>query len=321
MVSLALLALGSFGLTLLLIAVVRHLAICQGYVVQPMPARWHQRPTPILGGVAIFLGCFFPALLFSPRPSALLPLFLVAAPMFVVGLYDDLRHLNPATKLLGQLAAAATALFFGYSLHFFTSPPLDAVLTVLWIVGLTNAVNLLDNMDGLAGGIALIAACYLAFYFYQHQDQPHTWLALALVGAVAGFLVFNFHPAAIFMGDAGSLFLGATLSLLAIQAHGQASNIFSLVAVPACLLLVPILDPGLVTLTRVLRGQPISQGGKDHASHRLVVLGLTEPQAVLCLYVMAATSGATMLWIEKLSYTLGLALLPPVILSCVLFTA
>jgi len=195
------------------------------------------------------------------------------------------------------------------------------VLTVLWIVGLTNAVNLLDNMDGLSGGIGLIAALYLAFFFHQHQDPAHFWMALALSGAVAGFLVFNFHPASIFMGDAGSLVLGSTLSLLAIRAHGQASNIFSLVAVPTCLMLVPILDTGLVTLTRILRGQSISQGGRDHVSHRLVVLGLTEPQAVLCLYVMAAISGGTAVWIEQLSYTLSVALLPLVVLSCVLFTA
>jgi UDP-GlcNAc:undecaprenyl-phosphate/decaprenyl-phosphate GlcNAc-1-phosphate transferase len=316
-----LLAVCSFVLTLLLVPVVRRLATRWGCVVRPTQARWHKRPTPTLGGVAVFAGCFFPALFFASSPSSSLPLFLIASQMFVVGLYDDLRHLNPVTKLLGQLSAAATALLFGYSLQFATWPPIDAVLTVLWIVGLTNAVNLLDNMDGLAGGIGLIAALYLAFFFYQYQDQQHFWLALALAGAVAGFLVFNFHPASIFMGDAGSLFLGSTLGLLAIRAHGQASNIFSLVAVPACLLLVPILDTGLVTLTRILRGQPISQGGKDHVSHRLVVLGLTEPQAVLFLYAMAATSGATTLWIEKLSYTLSFALLPLVVLTCVLFTA
>lgn len=321
MANLILVAVGSFVLTLLLIPVVRRLATRWGCVVRPTQARWHKRPTPTLGGVAVFAGCFFPALLFAPSPSSSFPLLLIASQMFVVGLYDDLRHLNPVTKLMGQLSAAATALFFGYSLQFATWPPIDAVLTVLWIVGLTNAVNLLDNMDGLAGGIGLIAALYLAFFFYQYQDQQHFWLALALAGALAGFLVFNFHPASIFMGDVGSLVLGSTLSLLAIRAHGQASNIFSLVAVPTCLLLVPILDTGLVTLTRILRGQAITQGGRDHVSHRLVVLGLTEPQAVLCLYAMAATSGATTLWIEKLSYSLSLTLLPLVVLSCVLFTA
>jgi UDP-GlcNAc:undecaprenyl-phosphate/decaprenyl-phosphate GlcNAc-1-phosphate transferase len=321
MTNLLLVAAGSFLLTLGLIPVVRRLATRWDCVVRPTQARWHKQPTPTLGGVAVFAGCFLPTLAFSPSPSATLPLLLIAAQMFVLGLYDDLRQLHPVTKLLGQLSAAATALFFGYSLNFFAWAPMDAVLTILWIVGLTNAVNLLDNMDGLAGGIGLIAALYLAFFFYQHEDAHHVWLALALAGAVAGFLVFNFHPASIFMGDAGSLVLGSTLSLLAIRAHGQASNIFSLVAVPTCLLLVPILDTGLVTLTRILRGQAISQGGRDHVSHRLVVLGLTEPQSVLCLYTMAAISGGTALWIEQLSYTSSVALLPLIILSCVLFTA
>jgi UDP-GlcNAc:undecaprenyl-phosphate/decaprenyl-phosphate GlcNAc-1-phosphate transferase len=315
------LAIGAFGCTLLLIPLVRRLATRWGCVVQPTQARWHKRPTPTLGGVAVFAGCFVPVLAFAPNPSASLPVLLIAAQMFAVGLYDDLHQLHPVTKLLGQLSAAATALFFGYSLNFFAWAPMDAVLTVLWIIGLTNAVNLLDNMDGLAGGIGLIAALYLAFFFLQHDDPQHVWLALALAGALAGFLVFNVYPASIFMGDAGSLVFGSMLSLLAIRAHGQASNIFSLVAVPTCLLLVPILDTGLVTLTRILRGQAISQGGRDHVSHRLVVMGLSEPQAVLCLYVMAAISGGTALWIEQLSYTLSVALLPLIILSCVLFTA
>jgi len=241
--------------------------------------------------------------------------------MFIVGIYDDLRRINPATKLIGQIISAVTAIYFGYSLHFFTWTPLDALLTAMWIVGLTNALNLLDNMDGLAGGIALIAAVYLAFLFIQHGDTQQAVLALALAGAVAGFLLYNFHPARIFMGDAGSLFLGSALSLLTIHANGQASNILSLVAIPTCILLVPILDTTLVTITRLLRGQPISQGGKDHASHRLVVLGLSEPQAVLLLYIMACIAGATAVLIKWTSYSLSLAFLPMVIISFTLFTA
>ena len=311
----------SFVLTLFLVYPICRLVARWGYVALPTNERWHKRPTPSLGGLAFFVGCFFPALFFSPHPSAFFPFFLITLQMFVVGIYDDLRRINPATKLVGQIIAAATAIFFGYSLHFCTWPLLDAILTLFWIVGLTNALNLLDNMDGLAGGIGLIAALYLAFLFHQHGDLQYTLLTLALAGAVAGFLLYNFHPAAIFMGDAGSLFLGSMLSLLTIHAHGQASNILSLVAVPALILLVPIFDTLLVTFTRILRGQPISQGGKDHASHRLVVLGLTEPKAVLLLYLMAAISGATALLIERLSYALSLALLPLVVLSFALFTA
>lgn len=311
----------AFLLTLLLVPLVRRWATRWGYVSLPTTERWHQRPTPYLGGVAVFTGFLLPAFFFSPSPSSALPLFLVTSQMFVLGIYDDLRRINPATKFIGQIIAAATAIFLGYSLHFSAWPALDALLTALWIIGLTNAVNLLDNMDGLAGGIGLIAALYLTCLFRQHADPQNTVLALALVGAIAGFLVYNFYPASIFMGDAGSLFLGSTLSLLTTQAQGQASNVLSLVAVPALILLVPIFDTALVTLTRLLRGRPVSQGGTDHSSHRLVVLGLAEPKAVLLLYFTAAISGATALLIEQLSYTLSLALVPLVVLFLVLFTA
>jgi UDP-GlcNAc:undecaprenyl-phosphate GlcNAc-1-phosphate transferase len=306
----------AFLLTLLLVPLMRRLAIRWGCVALPTEERWHKRSTPSFGGVAFFMGFLLSALVFAPGASAALPLFLVAAQMFVLGVYDDLRRINPATKLMGQIIAAATAITFGYSLGFFSWPPLDALLTGIWIVGLTNAINLLDNMDGLAGGVALIAALFLTFL----GDLQHTSLVLAFAGAIAGFLVYNFHPASIFMGDAGSLFLGVTLSLLTLQARGQASNILSLVAVPTLILLVPIIDTALVMVTRILRGQPISQGGKDHTSHRLVSLGLTETKAVLLLYCMATISGASALFIEKLSYTLSLSLVPLIILAFGLFT-
>ncbi len=311
----------SFLLTILCLPLVRRLATRWGCVALPKKERWHTRPTPTLGGVAFFVG-FIPAVLFlSPDPLAVAPFFIVVTQMFAVGIYDDLRQINPATKLIGQIICAATAIFFGYSLHFFTWLPLDALLTAAWIIGLTNALNLLDNMDGLAGGIALIAALYLAFLFNQQGDTQHAVLALAIAGAVAGFLLYNFYPASVFMGDAGSLFLGASLSLLTVQANGQASNILSLVAVPTCILLVPILDTTLVTITRLLRGQSISQGGKDHASHRLVILGLSERQTVLLLYVMASIAGATAVLIKGFSYSLSLMFLPVVIILFALFTA
>jgi UDP-GlcNAc:undecaprenyl-phosphate GlcNAc-1-phosphate transferase len=167
----------------------------------------------------------------------------------------------------------------------------------------------------------LIAALYLAFLFTHQGDAQHVVLALALAGALGGFLLHNFYPASIFMGDAGSLFLGAALSLLTVHANGQASNILSLVAIPTCILLVPILDTTLVTVTRLLRSQPISQGGRDHASHRLVILGLSEPQAVLLLYLMATIAGASAVLIKGFSYSLSLVFLPLVLLSFTLFTA
>ncbi|MGE0827718.1 MAG: MraY family glycosyltransferase, partial [Candidatus Binatia bacterium] len=251
-----------------------------------------------------------------------LPLLLVTSLMGVLGLYDYLHHISPVVKLTGQIIGTAVAIFcYEYSLGFFPWPPLDAVLTALWIIGLTNSINLLDNMDGLAGGIGLIAVLYLAFLFHQRGDVQLTLFALTLAGAVAAFLVYNFHPASIFMGDTGSLFLGSALSLLTLHVHGQASNIFSFVAVPTLILLVPILDTSLVTLTRFFRGQPVSQGGRDHASHRLVILGFSEPKAVFLLYVMAGISGGAAVLIEWLSYTLSLILVPLIVLSFAVGTA
>ncbi|TMA82583.1 MAG: hypothetical protein E6J74_37415 [Deltaproteobacteria bacterium] len=311
----------SFLFTLLCVPLVRRLATRWGCTAVPRKERWHTRPTPTLGGLAFFLGFLAPVLLLSPDLASAVPFYIIVMQMFVVGFYDDVRHINPATKLIGQIISAATAIFFGYSLNFFTWAPLDALLTAIWIVALTNSLNLLDNMDGLAGGIALIAALYLAFLFTQQGDAQHVVLALALAGALGGFLLHNFYPASIFMGDAGSLFLGAALSLLTVHANGQASNILSLVAIPTCILLVPILDTTLVTVTRLLRGQPISQGGRDHASHRLVILGLSEPQAVLLLYLMATIAGASAVLIKGFSYSLSLVFLPLVLLSFTLFTA
>jgi UDP-GlcNAc:undecaprenyl-phosphate/decaprenyl-phosphate GlcNAc-1-phosphate transferase len=308
-------------LTIASVPVVSRLAARWGCIALPKRERWHTRPTPTLGGLAFWPPFLFVALLYSSNLSTGLSFFAVGAMMFVVGMYDDLRQLRPATKLLFQMIAAAAALCFGYRLNFFSWGPLDALLTAVWIVGLTNALNLLDNMDGLASGIGLIAAVYLAFLFNQLGDRDSMIIALALAGALGGFLFYNFHPAAIFMGDAGSLFLGTSLSLLTVRANGEASNILSLVAVPTCVLLVPILDTTLVTVTRVLRGQPISQGGRDHASHRLVVLGLSEAQAVLLLYLIAAVSGASALLFERFDYGLSVAFLPLVIVSFALFAA
>jgi UDP-GlcNAc:undecaprenyl-phosphate GlcNAc-1-phosphate transferase len=311
----------AFVITALSLPIASRLARRWGCLAIPNKERWHTRPTPTLGGLAFWPAFFLVALFASSDALKSLPFFIIATAMFAVGMYDDLRQIKPANKLICQIFAALMALGFGYRLNFFSWGPLDALLTVTWIVGLTNAVNLLDNMDGLAAGIGLIAASYLAFLFTQQGNQNAMFLALALAGVLGAFLIYNFHPASIFMGDAGSLFLGTSLSLLAIEANGEASNILSLVAVPTCILLVPILDTTLVTVTRLLRGQPISQGGKDHASHRLVILGLSEAQAVLLLYLIAAVSGASALLFERFDYGLSLAFLPLVILSFVLFAA
>lgn len=190
-----------------------------------------------------------------------------------------------------------------------------------WLVGITNAINLLDNMDGLAGGVALITAGFLSIFFWRTGYPELLILSLALCGSNIGFLVFNFPPAKIFMGDNGSMFLGFTLAVLAIARRTQASNIFAIIGVPTLILLLPILDTGLVAITRILRGQSLAVGGKDHTSHRLVAFGLSERQAVLVLYGIAIISGLASIGLDALDYDLSLVLIPILLIILSLFVA
>lgn len=245
-----------------------------------------------------------------------------SALMFLVGIYDDIRPLTPPVKMAGQLLAAGIVVFSGYRTAFFASELLNILFTVVWLVGITNAINLLDNMDGLAGGISFITACLLSFFFWRSPGQEEfLLLALVLAGAILGFLIFNFPPASIFMGDSGSLFLGFTLAVLAIARKPQASNVFAVLSVPTLIFLLPILDTTFVTFTRILRGQSPAQGGRDHTSHRLVAFGLSERQAVLVLYSLALGAGITGAVIESLDYTLSLVLIPVIVLSAALLAA
>lgn len=250
--------------------------------------------------------------------------------MFALGLWDDLRPISPSAKLIGQIAAATLVIFLGYQSAFF-SPKIEnallaqipnILLSYLWLVGITNAINLLDNMDGLAGGISLIASIVLGYFFWRDGDGPLLAVTLALGGALTGFLVHNFPPAKIFMGDSGSLFLGFLLATLAVtHSRQQASNVLAALGVPTLVFLLPILDTGLVTVTRLLRGQSPAQGGKDHTSHRLIAFGLSERQTLVVLYTVSLIAAFTAAAIESMNYWLSLAIAPMVIIGLALFAA
>jgi UDP-GlcNAc:undecaprenyl-phosphate GlcNAc-1-phosphate transferase len=327
----------SFGISLvfstLLMPVARRISFRLGRVAKPREDRWHRLPTPTLGGIGIF-SAFVISLLVESLVEAELSevrwgLLAGSAMVFLLGLIDDLKEIAPPTKLVGQILAASVVVFLGYTTGFFT-PRIpnnlvaqipNILLTFVWVVGITNAINLLDNMDGLAGGISLITACILSFFFWRSGDQGLLVMSLSLAGSILGFLFFNFPPASIFMGDSGSLFLGFTLAVLAIARQPQASNVFAVLGVPTLLFLLPILDTTLVTLTRILRGQSPAQGGRDHTSHRLIAFGLTERQAVLVLYGIALASGVVAAVLETLDYDLSLVLVPLLIMSLALVTA
>lgn len=286
---------GAAALTaLILTPLVRAVALRLGAVAHPKDDRWHDRPVVLLGGVALWSTTLLVMLLSVARGGSMpAPVIIAATCMFAVGLADDFLHLKPTTKLTAQIAVACLVMLLAPVPRWVGLPGLDILLTILWFVGVTNALNLLDNMDGLCAGIAAIAA--VAFCLsVGPTDQPVFSYAAALAGASAAFLVFNFKPASIFMGDSGSLFLGSSLAVLAVQTdHRADAGVLLAMAVPVLIMLIPIFDTTFVTVSRKLSARSASAGGRDHTSHRLVALGFSERQAVLILYLLAATGGAS----------------------------
>jgi len=311
----------AFILSLVLVPLVRNLANRFGQVADPRSDRWHEIPTPAIGGIGIF-GAFFLAIIIAgPRDQFPWELLIASGLAFFVGLIDDLKSLSPQAKLVGLFLAASVVVFSGNVTGFFSWQVANIAISFIWMVGIANALNLLDNMDGLASGTSLVVSAFLAYFFWRAGNTILFSLTLAMAGATLGFFIFNFPPASIFMGDSGSLFLGLTLASFAISREDQASNVFAVVGVPTLIFLLPILDTAMVSLTRLLRGQSPAQGGRDHTSHRLVALGLSERQTLFVLLGIAIFSGVSAVILEALSYTLSLILIPIVVLIFTLFSA
>ncbi|QQS32211.1 MAG: glycosyl transferase [Acidobacteriota bacterium] len=299
------------ALSLLLTYAVREVAIKRGIVAKPKTDRWHKRPTAMLGGVGIMAATVIAYLAFVPKTEGSLVVMGGAVLLFFVGLVDDLLNIRPYQKLIGQLAGAGILVLSGLTLPLTGNALIDIWITVFWVIGITNAINLLDNMDGLAAGIAAIAAFSLSLNFASNGLTNELLLTAALIGALVGFLVYNFNPATIFMGDCGSMFIGFLLSgaVLLNQVGGRSRGIVPILAVPVLILLVPIFDTTFVTVIRKLWGRKASQGGRDHTSHRLVALGLTERNAVLMLYAFAVAAGALALFVGQIGRLRGLAMI------------
>ena len=282
----------AFAAAVLLTPIVRRVAIAVGAVAVPKQDRWHKQPVPLLGGIGIAAATMIAFAFIGGDRSPVIPALVAGMAMFLVGVVDDALHLKPSTKLTAQIAAACGAVTLGATVAWTGYAPLDSFIAILWIVAVTNALNLLDNMDGLCAGIAAIAAIVFAV---DLLDQPTVLssYAAALAGACLGFLVYNFRPASIFMGDGGSLFLGISLATLSVVGGGQAgSHVALAVAIPVFILLIPIFDTTFVTVSRVLSTRSAAQGGRDHTSHRLVAMGFSETEAVLILWALGAAGGA-----------------------------
>src|SRR2546426_1570882 len=302
----------SFALALLLTPLVRMLARRWGFVAKPKTDRWHKNSTAMMGGVAIWLAVAGTYLFLVPHSPQRWVVVGAACFLFLVGLVDDWLHIKPYQKLIGQVIGAAIVVNYGLALPWTRSLPVNMVITIFWLIGITNAINLLDNMDGLATGAAVIASCFLTVNFVSVNQPTEAVLMAGFTAARLGFLVYNSHPASIFMGDSGSMFIGFFLASAALVnvSGGRLRSLASVLAVPILALFIPIFDTTFVTILRKLSGRAASQGGRDHTSHRLVALGMSERRAVWMLYGLAALSGFLAIVVSQVRRD-GSALLKP----------
>jgi UDP-GlcNAc:undecaprenyl-phosphate GlcNAc-1-phosphate transferase len=291
-------------------ALVRRVAPVVGAVVPPRPDRWSNAATPTMGGIAIALGTiggFIAVGLISPgaasATSAWAWVLLAALAMFVVGFYDDRLQLSPIAKLVASLVIGAFLVFaLAGAEPAGALPPEYTLIGTIWFAGLCHALNLLDNMDGLAAGVAVIATAFLAALLSPYLGPMLVALLVSLAGALLGFLYWNRPRARLFMGDCGSLFIGAMLAGASLVPIFNARVAFVSPAVLVVLILVvPLFDTAFVLVLRRLAGRQASKGGTDHVSHRLASLGFSERSAVRILYLFGLVGGLTAWGIQKWS--------------------
>lgn len=289
-------------ISLILTPIVRAVSIKLNLISYPRADRWHKNPTAIFGGVAIYLASVIPAVTLIPGNKTMLGLCMGATFLFLVGVADDKLHFAPYSKLFAQIIAGCIVVFSGISIDLPFNNIFSIPLTILWIVGVTNSFNLLDNIDGLAAGIAVITAYMLFVSSILLSSNHFSMFALIISGAALGFLPYNFNPAKIFMGDSGSMFLGFSLSVISIAgAARHTSNLLITMLLPVLILSVPIFDTIFVMVLRSVQGRGIFKGGNDHTSHHLVTLGLSQKKTVLLLYIVSIAFGSIAVLYSRLN--------------------
>src|SRR5262245_17286912 len=321
----------SFMASFLATEIIRRLANRHGWIVAPRPDRWHQRPTAMHGGLGFGVVFILAAAGILMRHVARLRLVGIealpkevilggaliagAVVILVFGLFDDLKGFRPATKVLCEVVVASGFVFSGGILTVSGVQVVDLLLTYFWFIGITNAVYMLDNMDGLAAGVVIVASIALVVLSIPSPGTENASilavsLGVAFIGALTGFLLHNLPPASIFMGDSGSLTIGYVLAGLAVPSplngfmsiggHSSVYGPLLVILIPATVLAIPIFDTTLVTITRKWSAKRMSEGGRDHSSHRLVGLGLSEWRTLTILYGMAALGGSIAVLMQRL---------------------
>lgn len=281
----------AFILAIVTTPLARKLALKLGIIDNPGARKIHVEPIPYLGGAGLLV-----ALAALALPSHIfggaLTLIGISVALGAIGFLDDFRGgLSPKLRLVIQTVGASLVFFAGVQVSVFDSTIPDFLLTVFWIVGITNAFNLLDNMDGLCAGTATIASLFFAILAFLNGQWLVGMLAGTIFGFTLGFLLFNFAPARIFLGDMGSLTLGFILAVIGLQLRFPELPHSVSFAIPVMVLGLAIFDTTLVTVLRLRDHIPVSQGGKDHTSHRLVNLGMSKGMAVVMLWIVSAALG------------------------------
>jgi len=288
--------------------VAQRIAPFLGVMDKPNARKIHAHPMPRLGGAAIYVATIAALLILGRQQEVtqFIGILIGATVVSFCGLWDDRRSLSPFLKLIVQTIAALILYSTGISISVLPHPLLNFAATLLWVVGITNAFNLLDNMDGLSGGVSAVAALFFLVLAISSKQVLVGSLSAALLGACAGFLLYNFNPASIFMGDSGSLFIGFMLAALGIKLRFPDHPASVTWMIPVIVLGVPIFDTTLVTISRLLRRKnPLTTPGQDHLSHRLVARGFTRREAVLIIYLICGALGVAGMLLTQASVEEG----------------
>ena len=297
----------AFFVTLIMTPIVKRMAISLRVLDHPNERKIHISPIPLMGSIAVYMGILSGLLFTGINPfvaEEFRTIFFCATFLLIVGLFDDAGFLHPQIKLLVAMPIAGLILiFFDLGLKIFPLNLLNPFFTLLWVIGITAAYNLLDGMDGLSTGVCVIASLFYLLIGTAIGDHLLLTLSLSLMGGCLGFLIFNFHPAKIFLGDSGAILLGFLLAAMGLRvANTDSLPILTRWMLPILILAVPIFDTSLITFSRLKRGLiPFLHPGKDHSHHRILKLGLGQRKTVGVIYLFGLTGGFTALTIRSLS--------------------
>jgi len=289
-----------------------------GFVDSPSSIKAHAHPTPLLGGAAIFVSFFLSIIFTAGFNKEIAAIIIGGTLLFMIGAIDDKIKMLPNIKLFGQLVAALAVVKMGIRVEFIKDYYLSTAFSLLWIIGITNAINILDNLNGLSAGISAISALFFGILAWERGGFLVATLSFGLCGGCLGFIRYNFPRASIFMGDAGSLFIGFLLATIAIMGNWASPTQITSLAIPIFVLGYPIFDTALVSISRTAAGRSIFQGGKDHSSHRLALLGLKKKRAVLLIFFINFCLGLSGYVISKQKNPLSAILIAVVVFLCML---